>query len=154
MKTGDNLQSIKVNKEITTEVRNCSVEDNELSLFERRLWDLTYSCLYKFHSPVIFHVQGPDVPRKIDQYITFFVPSNNDNDHLVVDYLNKELDSDRRISKTITSDNIISSNGEMYLFGTHVEILEFSGIDFYLEHQDIKEMASGVIESIKKKLNE
>lgn len=121
--------------------------DNFLSPFEQKLWSLTYACLYRFGCPVLFNVFGPNCPNKIDQTITFFVPSNNINSHLVLDYLHQELDGEIRPSQTIQGPN-----GEEYMFGTNVQIMEFSGTQFYLESDVIERMALAAFESFSKKL--
>lgn len=122
--------------------------DDHLAPFERRLWSLTYSCLYKFGCPVIFQTFGPNAPKKIDLRITFFVPFANENSHLVIDYLHQELDDEVREGQTLDC-----GDHEEYLYGTSVSIVEFSGTDFYLERHEVAVMTHSLVKSFMQKLD-
>jgi hypothetical protein len=112
--------------------------DNQLSSFERRLWNLTYYCLIKYGSPVMFNVYGPSAPKRIDQHIYFFVPLG-DKFEEVTDFLLDELKDEIRDGEIIN----VESNPlfltepvirEEYLWGTKVDVLPCSGPEFYLEN--------------------
>jgi hypothetical protein len=119
--------------------------DDSLSPFERKLWALTYSCLYKFGCPVMFNVFGPMAQHKIDRTITFFVPTFCESSHLVIDYLRHELESEARDGQKV---------GEEYWPGTKVEIVEFSGTDFYLERDVVETMAQQAMKAFMDKVKE
>jgi hypothetical protein len=112
--------------------------DSRLSSFTRRLWMLTYSCLYKYECPVIFTVFGPDAPRKTNQYITFFVPALHPNASQVIQYLKEELQDDQHPEQI--------HNGEFWP-GTNIEVLEYSGVEPYLERQECRKLAENMAKS-------
>lgn len=118
--------------------------DGCLSPFMRNLWALTYSCLIEFQCPVIFTVQGPNVPQKYDQFITFFVPSTNENCYEVIQYLKKELKNEERAA----------NDGEYgYFYGVHVYVFEYTETDPYMKRADSKKMAQSLMKSFFNKIN-
>ena len=112
--------------------------DDMLSSFTRRLWTLAYSCLLKFECPVIFNVSGPDVPRRFSQYIRFFVPAQHPQCYEVIAYLKKELKDDERPEK---------DNNDEFWFGTYIDVLEYSGLEPYLEQEECHKLAENMAKS-------
>lgn len=117
--------------------------DNHLSGHTRGLWMLAYSCLYKFGCPVIFKTMGPDVPRRLGQYIEFFVPTHHPLCAEVIEYLKKELEHEVRPDKI---------DGDEFWWGTHVRIHEYSGLDLYTEYEEIQKMAKSFMEDFMNKI--
>ena len=118
--------------------------DNHLSPFEIRLWDLTYSCLYKYGCPVIFNVYGPNVPHKLDQHITFFVSRANPMCAETVAYLHEELD-----------DEVMASSEEHgeWRYGKKVSILEFEGTHHYSTVSEIQDMTHRIMGDFMARIN-
>jgi hypothetical protein len=102
--------------------------DDRISGFHRNLWNLTYHILLKYKVPVIFTVFGPNAPAKVDQYIDFFVPNNCDCAEEVALFIYDEL-------KHHIRDGVDEQSG--YMWGTHLSISLFSGIEPHLERPDV-----------------
>ena len=117
--------------------------DDMLSAFDRRMWSLVYACLYKFGCPVMFKLSGPAAQHRIDLWVIFFVPSSCEKSHLVIDFLHEELDGDIRAGVDLK---------DCYVYGTQVSIMEFSGVDFYIEKDVIASMSHQFLESLMKKI--
>jgi hypothetical protein len=122
--------------------------DNFLSGFERHLWDLNWYCMIKFGCPTMFQVTGPIAPKRIDQHIKFFVPLDHPRCHEVKEFLAHELEKEARPSElkrfpvpesaqAVDSQVEQAEDGtwytEEYFWGCTVEILEYTGPNFYLE---------------------
>ncbi len=118
--------------------------DDHLSIFERKLWALTYSCLYRFGCPVTFNVYGPNYQHKLDQVITFFVPRANPMCAETIAYLHEELDRDNRQPEYI--------EGQDPYPGCQIHILEFEGVDFYTPYDVSMEMAQRFMEDLKQRI--
>lgn len=132
--------------------------DNQLSSFERRLWDLTYYCLLKYGCPVMFNVYGPNAPRRIDQHIYFFVPLG-DKFEEVVAFLLDELKDEIRDGEVIEvkADPLVTIHPpihEEYMWGTKVDVLPCSGPEFYLENSISRPMIAEAARNFMKYLED
>lgn len=142
--------------------------DNMLSSFERRLWDLNWYCMIKFGCPTMFQVTGPIAPRGIDQTIKFFVPYDHPLGHEVKEFLAHELEKEVRVGEWTEfpvegvvyegpNEIEVKETGEIrreYWWGCTVEILEYSGPNFYLERSISDPMIAKACEDFMKRLEE
>lgn len=118
--------------------------DDHISAHERTLWSLVYSCLWKYGCPVIFHQYGPHAQHRMDRQLTFFVPRDNPQCEAVKEYLAHELADQVYPGEQITETE--------YVPGAKLEILEFEGIDFYLERDKIEEMSIRAVAALMAKI--
>lgn len=114
--------------------------DDRLSSHYRHLWELCYSTLLKFGCPTMFKKDGPDVPRQLDERITFMVPRDHPRATEVVEYLRGEGKRFVRVERR-------SQDSEEWFWNTHFEVLLFSGFHGYLEREASEEMAANFAES-------
>ena len=110
-----------------------------LTALDRRLWSLAYDCLLRFRSPVAFKVMGPDVPLEIDQHIVFFVSKGGRHDP-AVQHIRDEL---RHMVHVGHNDRELG-----YLWGTYVHVERFEGIEPYVEHEQLEEMAEAMLDHL------
>ncbi len=136
--------------------------ENLIAPFDRKLWDLTYACLYKYGCPVMFKVSGPNVQINLDRTITFFIPRDNQYKDEVLNYLKEELKSEVREPTIIdVSDGMSSLVSEHtktsrlvdWYPGTKVEFAEFDGNGYYVEQEHIELMAKRFMADLEKRLH-
>ena len=107
--------------------------NDHISPFQHRIWNFTYTVLQKFGCPIQFKVDGPNVPHKISEMITFFVPEGRGD---VAEYIVQEWKDDVRQESSI--------NGEWF-WGTSVHVMFFSGSELYTEREVIQDMAQNMM---------
>ena len=113
--------------------------DSMLSPFQRRLWALTYSCLYKFGCPVMFEVERLNVPDRQTQVIVFFVPRTHLRLTEVTQYIFDELADEIKSERQV---------GDTTIPGSSVHVMEFTGIDFYHTASEIEEMTHNIMNDL------
>lgn len=70
--------------------------DRLLSAMDRKLWGLVYGCMTLYGVPALFKVHGPDVTKRQDQRIEFFVAEDAAQAEAAVRYLREALALDVR----------------------------------------------------------
>ncbi len=119
--------------------------DNKLSAKDRHLWSLCYSTLCRFGCPTIFKVTGPDVRYRLDCHIRFYVPGSHPLAAEVVDYLETELRPEIMASETV--------DGE-YRYGTSVSVDLFTGLDWYLDRNQLEPMIENAVAEFNRMLED
>ena len=114
--------------------------DDHLSGHYREIWELCYSTLLKFGCPTMFKKDGPDVPHRIDERITFMVPRDHPRAADVVEYLRHEGKRFVRVERQ-------SPEPKEWFWNSYVEVLLFSGFHGYLDRETSEQMASDFAES-------
>lgn len=120
--------------------------DDYISSNFRHMWELAYHCLLVFQCPVIFNISGPDVPRRMNMNIHFFVPRDHRYCEEVIKYLEQEL-----IDEVRDPDIIKIGKEEEWFWGVNVVISRFSGIDGYMDRETVKRLAEWGLKYLKEK---
>lgn len=110
--------------------------DDLISPNTTHLWNLVYDVLSRFQCPVMFKEFGPDCPREIDLYLSFFVPKNHPRCEEVIEFLKQELLPMERPGQKISTNN-----GPEYYFGVVCSIHRYSGPDIYIDQLTSQAMA-------------
>jgi len=103
--------------------------DNFISTHDRQMWSLVYDVLIRYECPVTFKEFGPNAPRGIDLYLTFFVPKDHDRCDEVIQYLKRELEPLERKGEYVPN----GTGQEDYYWGTVCQIHKYSGPDIYID---------------------
>ena len=119
--------------------------DKFLSGMDKNLWSLTYHIIRKFGCEVIFRKHGPNVPGQRDLYIEFFVPGDHPKCDRVVRFIKDELKHEEKEGK-------FDEDLKTYLFGCHVSVYKFKGVEPDLEVKYVRELASCALDILTKKL--
>lgn len=106
-----------------------------ISGFDNRLWNFTYTVLMKFQCPIMFKVLGPDAPRKVHQFINFFVPKGRQD---VADYIIQEWQHEVRVESA-------KFEGVDWFWNTYVNIYFYDGIEPHMEHADVVKMSQNAM---------
>lgn len=116
--------------------------DEYISAFERRLWNFTYTVLYRYKCPIQFQFQGPNVDNKMNQMITFYVPEGRED---VASYIIQEWKDDEIES--------LEENGHWF-WGVEIDIMYFSGPSVYADKKILKEMTKNILSYSKDKVDD
>ena len=116
--------------------------DKFLSTSERILWNFTYDVLAKFKVPIQFKVHDPDIPNKQNMVVQFFIPKGRKD---IATYINHEFEN--KITESSEVDG-------QWMWGTDIQIFEYSGITPYMPRNIIEKLSKQVIDKVKQSVEQ
>lgn len=119
--------------------------DNHLSSNDRRFWALQYHLMQKFNVCPVFKTHGPDVTRRLDHHITWFIPKTS-NFNEIKNFIMDEFKNDIREGEWVDG-----KEGEpSYWWGFHVNVYPYTPSLHYTERAESEKMVRLIIKEINK----
>ena len=116
--------------------------DQFLSSMDRQLWQIQQRVIFDFGCYTIFKWTRLNVPEKTKGFIEWFVPKQHDSAFEISKWLQHELGQFERPD---------FESKELFMPGTEIAvlILEFSGIEWYVDRDTSHKLTMEVIEKLK-----
>jgi len=108
---------------------------------ERYLWSIHQEVLHRWGVYTIFRWDRMNVPHKIPDMITWFVPRESPDCFEIVQWLQYELGKEEREPAEDWPGSEV-----------HVEVMDFAGIEPYVDRDTSEKMARQFAEMLKQKL--
>ena len=119
--------------------------DNLLSGFELKLWRLQQDIIFKWGTFTLFRWDRVNVPYQLPEMVTWFIPRDSSYCFEISQYVEKELKSLEREDVVVCGQNYPGCS-------TEIRIMEFSGVEPYVEDERIKELAENLLNSMMAKI--
>ena len=100
-----------------------------ISGWESQKWSMVYYILLKYKTPVQFREILGDVRNKTDTLLQWFIPAGSSFE-VIEHFILYEFKRDIKKGSMIDE--------EFYSIGLNVQVLEYSGINWYTERKDIE----------------
>jgi hypothetical protein len=112
--------------------------DEFLSSFELRLWSLQQEIIFRWGVFTLFRWDRADVRFKINDHVWWFVPRASSQCFEISQFIEKELERDIREEHTFKDGTFFPG------LDVTVKVLEFDGVQPYIEQDEILKMAENM----------